>query len=69
MARWVRTARLAEHMEIAERTLEKWRCAGGGPPYARVRGVVLYDLAAVDAWLAARVRTSTSDTTTPRDAA
>lgn len=59
--RWVRTQALAEHADIPERTLEKWRVTGGGPPYAKVRGVVLYDLVAVDQWLTARSRTSTSD--------
>lgn len=61
MARWVRTKKLAEHADIPERTLEKWRVVGGGPPYTKVRGVVVYDLEAVDQWLGERSRVSTSD--------
>lgn len=61
MARWVRTDELARHLGVSPRTAEKWRVQGGGPPYSRVRSVVVYDLDRVDAWLGEREQASTSD--------
>lgn len=51
----------AERIGLAPKTLDNWRSTGGGPPYYKIGGRVLYDDAEVDAWLAARRRTSTSD--------
>lgn len=67
MARWVRTKKLSEHSDIPERTLEKWRVTGGGPPFSKLRGVVVYDVDAFDRWASNRTRTSTSEE--PRTAA
>ena len=61
MARWVRTPKLSEYSAIAERTLEKWRCAGGGPPFSKRGGVVVYDLDRFDEWARNLSRTSTSE--------
>ena len=41
--------------------LAKVRIAGGGPPYAKVGRIVVYDLDEVDEWLAGRRRRSTSE--------
>jgi hypothetical protein len=69
MARWARTPDAAKHCGIPERTLEKWRATGGGPPFAKVRSVIVYDLDAVDRWLTERTRSSTSDPGPPAEAA
>jgi hypothetical protein len=61
MARWVRTKKLTEHTGIPERTYEKWRVVGGGPPFAKLRGVVLYDLDAFDRWASSLTRRSTRE--------
>ena len=39
----------------------KLRCSGGGPAYYKLGKSVLYDPHVVDAWLASKRRTSTSD--------
>jgi predicted DNA-binding transcriptional regulator AlpA len=51
----------AEHLGVKERTLEDYRLRGGGPPFYKIGARVVYDSAELDAWLAARRRTSTSD--------
>lgn len=52
----------ARYLRRSERTLEGWRVRGGGPPFVRLgKRSVVYDLDAVDAWLDAHQRTSTSD--------
>ena len=61
MARWARTEKLAEHADIPPRTLEKWRVVGGGPPFAKLRGIVVYDLDAFDRWASSLTRRSTSE--------
>lgn len=45
----------------AKRTLERWRQTGDGPRYILVGRVVRYRRSDLDAWLASRVRLSTSD--------
>ena len=50
---------------IAKQTLAKWRCLGGGPEFVRVGSRILYEHRALDAWLDARRRTSTSEVTSP----
>jgi predicted DNA-binding transcriptional regulator AlpA len=45
----------AQRLKVAERTLQRWRSTGDGPPFIRA-GLrrVLYDVEAIDAWAAAR---------------
>ena len=43
----------ARRYKLSERTLERWRLTGEGPPFVRVGpGRVLYRLADCEAWLA-----------------
>jgi hypothetical protein len=49
---------------IAKQTLAKWRCLGGGPEFVRVGSRIFYEHRALDAWLDARRRTSTSEQVT-----
>jgi predicted DNA-binding transcriptional regulator AlpA len=51
----------AQRIGMKPKTLDNWRSKGGGPPYLKLGSRVIYDDDEVDAWLAARRRTSTSD--------
>jgi predicted DNA-binding transcriptional regulator AlpA len=57
----LRTPAAAQYLGIAPSTLEKLRVFGGGPRYAKLGRSVVYDPADLDAWLAVRRRSSTSD--------
>lgn len=46
---------------IAPKTLANQRCRGDGPPFIKLGRLVRYDPAITDAWLAERVRHSTSE--------
>ncbi len=53
----------AEYLGLSASTLAKMRLRGDGPIYAKAGPrVVVYDLADLESWLAARKHTSTSDT-------
>jgi hypothetical protein len=45
----------ARRLNVAPRTLQRWRSTGDGPAYIRC-GLrrVIYDVGAIDAWVAAR---------------
>lgn len=51
----------AEYLGHAESTPEKKRITGEGPPLIRLGRAVVYDPRDLDAWLAARRATSTSE--------
>lgn len=55
------TKAAAERLNLSPKTLDNWRSRGGGPPYYKLGGRIVYDDAEVDTWLAKRRRTSTSD--------
>ncbi len=46
---------------IRPRTLEAYRLRGGGPSYFKVGRRCVYDVDDLEAWMASRRRTSTSD--------
>jgi hypothetical protein len=52
----------ALRLGLSPRTLERNRTSGDGPAFVKAGRRVLYRPADLDAWIAARVRTSTSDT-------
>jgi predicted DNA-binding transcriptional regulator AlpA len=58
----LRTPAAAEYLGLAVSTLEKFRLTGAGPSFVRI-GVraVGYRIEDLDAWLAERVRRSTSE--------
>jgi predicted DNA-binding transcriptional regulator AlpA len=45
---------------IPVKTLQKWRCAGGGPPFAKLGRSVRYRPADIETFIEAHLRTSTS---------
>ena len=60
--RKLRAPQAAAYLGLSVSTLAKMRLRGDGPIYAKAGPrIVVYDLADLDAWLAGRRRTSTSD--------
>jgi len=51
MPRLLTTKQLSEYMQIPVRTIEGWRLAGLGPPYARMGKHVRYSVPDVLDWL------------------
>ena len=50
---------LADRWHVSPRTLERWRCFGGGPPFLKINGRILYRLEDIEAFEAEQVRQST----------
>jgi predicted DNA-binding transcriptional regulator AlpA len=59
--RWLRVSSAAAYLGIGKSTLNKLRTYGGGPRYAKLGAVVVYDPADLDAWAAERKVRSTSE--------
>jgi predicted DNA-binding transcriptional regulator AlpA len=62
--RRVKVAEAAEHLGLSKSHLNKLRLpenAHRGPPFYKVGKAIIYDLTELDAWLAARRCTSTTD--------
>ena len=58
----MRSPEAAAYLRMAESTLAKLRCYGGGPRYSKVGPrLVIYDRADLDAYLADRMCRSTSE--------
>jgi predicted DNA-binding transcriptional regulator AlpA len=58
----LRTPEAATYVGLSPSTLEKMRIQGIGPTYEKSgRKIVVYRISDLEAWLAARRRTSTSD--------
>jgi hypothetical protein len=58
----MRSPEAAAYLRMAESTLAKLRCYGGGPRFAKVGPrLVIYDRADLDAYLADRMCRSTSE--------
>ncbi len=45
---------VAEHIQRPERTLERWRSSGEGPPFVRLGRRVAYRLQDLERWVAGR---------------
>ena len=54
--------RLSQLIDVSERTLERWRVEGSGPPFVKAGRKCLYRVEDIDGWLLASRRSSTSDT-------
>jgi predicted DNA-binding transcriptional regulator AlpA len=55
------TPEAAAYVGLSESTLNKMRCFGGGPRYAKVGARVVYPIAELDSWLNSKLRGSTSE--------
>jgi predicted DNA-binding transcriptional regulator AlpA len=51
----------ARFVGLSKSTLDKLRVSGGGPTYLQLGRRILYDLADLEAWLASKRCSSTSD--------
>ena len=51
----------AGYVGLSRKTLARMRVTGDGPPYAKVRTVVIYDRIDLDEWLAERKRRFTAE--------
>lgn len=58
---YLKTKQAAALLALSPRTLEGYRCRGGGPVFSRLGGSVRYLRAHVLAWAASRRVRSTSD--------
>ncbi len=61
MARLVRTREAAKFVALSESQLNKLRVFGGGPEFIKLGARVLYEVQALEAWIARNRRRSTSD--------
>jgi excisionase family DNA binding protein len=52
----------AEYLKLSVRTMERLRVTSGGPKYLKIRNSVRYRLGDIEAWLASRIVSSTSET-------
>ncbi len=66
-SRFVRTVQAAAYTGLSKSTLEKLRVTGDGPEYSALGRIIVYRLEDLDAWIAARKRRSTSDTSVPSE--
>jgi len=58
---YMRQPDAADYIGMSESYLEKARVTGkDGPPFARLGRAIVYDVADLDAWIAARKRLNTS---------
>ncbi len=58
---FVTTREAATYLRLRPATLERWRSVGGGPPFRKLGGRVVYALEELDAFADAGRRASTSD--------
>jgi excisionase family DNA binding protein len=56
------TKEAAAYCRLGKPTLERFRITGYGPPYIKAGSSVRYRRSDLDAWLAARLTRSTSET-------
>ncbi|MFB9262829.1 helix-turn-helix transcriptional regulator [Bradyrhizobium erythrophlei] len=48
-------------LRLSERTLERWRVSGDGPPFVKAGRRVLYRPADLDTWITTHIVSSTSE--------
>ncbi|MBF0140971.1 MAG: helix-turn-helix domain-containing protein [Magnetococcales bacterium] len=57
---FLRTIPAARFLGVGKSTLEKWRIAGNGPPFAKLGKTVLYRRIDLETWISKHVVSSTS---------
>ncbi len=55
------TVDAAQSLGLSPRTLEKYRCVGGGPTFRKLGGRVVYAIADLEGWIAGSACRTTSD--------
>lgn len=51
---YMRVPQAADYVGLSKSALDKFRCYGGGPVYAKLGTAIVYQAADLDAWVAAR---------------
>ena len=66
---YLTAAEVSAHFQgrISVGTLNNWRSAGGGPPFRKIGGRVLYPVNELKQWEQSRTFASTSQYTQPKD--
>ena len=59
--RWLRVREAAAHLNVSVGALNRLRCTGGGPKFAKLGAVVVYDIGDLDLWAIERKVRSTSE--------
>jgi len=62
----LRTRQAADYLQVSKSLLDKMRCYGGGPVYAKLGATVIYSTDDLDAWVASKKLKPANDN---RDAA
>lgn len=65
----MRVRQAADYIGVSKSLLDKLRCYGGGPAYAKLGVSVIYNTADLDAWVAARRVAPANDNQTASAAA
>jgi predicted DNA-binding transcriptional regulator AlpA len=60
-SRLLTTDEAAAFLSLKRKTLENWRVVGGGPKFIRAGGRIAYDPRDIEAWVAARRVSNTSE--------
>jgi predicted DNA-binding transcriptional regulator AlpA len=50
----LRTRQAADYLQVSKSLLDKMRCYGGGPTYAKLGATVIYSTDDLDAWVASK---------------
>jgi excisionase family DNA binding protein len=58
---YFRPREAADYLRSSESTLAKKRLSGEGPPFVRIGRAIRYRRSDLDSWMAASIRTSTSE--------
>jgi predicted DNA-binding transcriptional regulator AlpA len=53
----LRTPQAAEYLGVSKSLLDKLRCYGGGPRYAKLGASVIYSTGDLDTWMASKLVT------------
>jgi len=61
MPMYLKTSEAAVYLSLSKQRLDSWRCCGNGPKYVKVGALVRYRVADLDAFMAERVVSSTSE--------
>lgn len=59
----LRVKKAAEYLGVSKSLLDKLRCYGGGPVYAKLGATVLYTTADLDDWVASKRVAANDDKT------
>jgi predicted DNA-binding transcriptional regulator AlpA len=57
----LRVRQAADYVGLSKSALDKFRCYGGGPAYAKLGASVIYTTEDLDAWVSARRVVPTND--------